>query len=85
MCICSLLCVKPRRIAAISIAKRVAEERSVKLGTEVGFSVRFEEETSSQTRLKYMTDGMLLREAQTDPSLKERQSQQPSKIYLTPK
>ena len=65
-----ILNVQPRRIAAISVAKRVCEERSVEIGTEVGYSVRFDDKTSSQTKLKYMTDGMLLREAQSDSSLK---------------
>jgi len=61
---------QPRRIAAISISRRVADERQVKVGEEVGYSVRFDENASKNTKLKYMTDGMLLREAQSDPSLK---------------
>ena len=44
----------------------------MKVGEEVGYSVRFDENASKNTKLKYMTDGMLLREAQSDPSLKER-------------
>lgn len=62
-------CTQPRRIAAISLATRVAKERTCELGSEVGYSVRFDDKTSPQTRIKYMTDGMLLREAQTDSSL----------------
>ena len=62
-------CTQPRRIAAISVAKRVAEEMSVSLGEEVGYCVRFDDRSSPRTKLKYMTDGMLLREALTDPDL----------------
>ena len=50
----------------MSVAKRVAEEMDVNLGEEVGYSIRFEDVTSPKTFLKYMTDGMLLREAQHD-------------------
>lgn len=60
---------QPRRVAAISIATRVAQEMSCHVGQTVGYSVRFEEEMSHSTRIKYMTDGMLLREAITDPLL----------------
>lgn len=52
---------QPRRIAAMSIAKRVAEESEVELGQRVGYAIRFDDCTSSSTRLKYMTDGFLLR------------------------
>ncbi len=51
------------------MAARVAEEMDCTLGQEVGYSIRFEDQTSDQTILKYMTDGMLLREAMTDPFL----------------
>ena len=60
---------QPRRVAAITVATRVAEERGSQLGSEVGFAVRFDECYSSETSLKYMTDGMLLREAISDPLL----------------
>nr|VDC61871.1 unnamed protein product [Brassica rapa] len=60
---------QPRRIAAVTIAKRVAEESDVELGQRVGYSIRFDDCTSSSTRLKYMTDGFLLREALLDPLL----------------
>ncbi|KAH0878518.1 hypothetical protein HID58_065912 [Brassica napus] len=60
---------QPRRIAAVTIAKRVAEESDVELGQRVGYSIRFDDCTSSYTRLKYMTDGFLLREALLDPLL----------------
>lgn len=67
---CGVIAVtQPRRVAAVSVAKRVAEERGCQLGSEVGYAVRFDECYSSDTRLKYMTDGMLLREAMSDPSL----------------
>ncbi|KAG2320448.1 hypothetical protein Bca4012_056511 [Brassica carinata] len=60
---------QPRRIAAVTVAKRVAEECDVQLGQRVGYSIRFDDTTSSSTRLKYMTDGFLLREALLDPLL----------------
>ena len=63
-------CTQPRRVAAISVAQRVAKEMNSKLGETVGYTVRFEDATSANTRLKYMTDGMLLREALLDPLLK---------------
>ncbi|GME32846.1 Helicase [Neofusicoccum parvum] len=62
-------CTQPRRVAAMSVAQRVADEMDVSLGEEVGYSIRFEDRTSSKTILKYMTDGMLLREAMNDHSL----------------
>lgn len=62
-------CTQPRRVAAMSVAKRVSDEMGVKLGAEVGYSIRFEDCTSDKTILKYMTDGMLLREFLTEPDL----------------
>ncbi|KAF2260815.1 putative Pre-mRNA-splicing factor ATP-dependent RNA helicase PRP43 [Lojkania enalia] len=62
-------CTQPRRVAAMSVAQRVAEEMDVELGEEVGYSIRFEDKTSPSTMLKYMTDGMLLREAMHDNNL----------------
>ena len=53
----------------MSVAQRVANEMDVKLGEEVGYSIRFEDVTSQRTILKYMTDGMLLREAMHDHDL----------------
>ena len=62
-------CTQPRRVAAISVAKRVSEEFGCRLGQEVGYSIRFEDCTSPETVVKYMTDGMLLRECLVDPDL----------------
>lgn len=62
-------CTQPRRVAAMSVARRVADEMDVNLGDEVGYSIRFEDVTSQKTILKYMTDGMLLREAMNDHDL----------------
>ncbi len=56
-------CTQPRRVAAMSVAKRVAEEMEVKLGGTVGYAIRFEDCTSKDTIIKYMTDGVLLRES----------------------
>jgi pre-mRNA-splicing factor ATP-dependent RNA helicase DHX15/PRP43 len=55
----------------MSVAQRVSEEMDVNLGEEVGYSIRFEDQTSKKTILKYMTDGMLLREAMMDHMLKK--------------
>ncbi|PHH53706.1 putative pre-mRNA-splicing factor ATP-dependent RNA helicase prp43 [Ceratocystis fimbriata CBS 114723] len=62
-------CTQPRRVAAMSVASRVADEMDVRLGEEVGYSIRFEDKTCQSTVLKYMTDGMLLREAMHDPDM----------------
>lgn len=62
-------CTQPRRVAAVSVATRVAEEMNVDVGNDVGYSIRFEDETSERTKIKYMTDGVLLRETITDPDL----------------
>ncbi|KAH8871253.1 Pre-mRNA-splicing factor ATP-dependent RNA helicase DHX15 [Schistosoma japonicum] len=65
----AVACTQPRRVAAMSVAQRVSEEMDVELGQEVGYSIRFEDCTSSRTVMKYMTDGMLLREGMSDPLL----------------
>jgi len=62
-------CTQPRRVAAMSVAKRVAEEFGCRLGQEVGYTIRFEDCTTSETTIKYMTDGMLLREALIDADM----------------
>ncbi|KAL7105566.1 hypothetical protein ACP275_07G052400 [Erythranthe tilingii] len=62
-------CTQPRRVAAMSVSARVSREMGVKLGHEVGYSIRFEDCTSEKTVIKYMTDGMLLREFLGEPDL----------------
>ncbi|KAJ4421665.1 DEAH-box RNA helicase prp16 [Neurospora sp. IMI 360204] len=62
-------CTQPRRVAAMSVAKRVAEEMEVKLGSTVGYAIRFEDCTSKDTVIKYMTDGVLLRESLNEADL----------------
>lgn len=62
-------CTQPRRVAAMSVAARVAQEMGRTLGNEVGYSIRFEDCTSERTVIKYMTDGMLLREFLSEPDL----------------
>jgi ATP-dependent helicase HrpA len=64
-------CTQPRRIAAASVARRVAEELRGELGGLVGYQVRFDDRTTRATRLKFMTDGILLAEAQGDPDLRK--------------
>ncbi|KAM9933810.1 hypothetical protein OXX80_006574 [Metschnikowia pulcherrima] len=65
-------CTQPRRVAAMSVAKRVSEEMGVKLGDDVGYTIRFEDKTShTKTRIKYMTEGILLREILEDPLLEQ--------------
>lgn len=61
-----IACTQPRRVAAMSVAQRVANELDVELGQEVGYSIRFENRTGPKTMLKYMTDGQLLRESMHD-------------------
>ncbi|KAI8922517.1 P-loop containing nucleoside triphosphate hydrolase protein [Powellomyces hirtus] len=63
-------CTQPRRVAATTVATRVADEMGVVLGQQVGYSIRFDDCTdSTTTRIKYMTDGMLFRETLLDPLL----------------
>ncbi|KAJ1345414.1 hypothetical protein BSLG_000927 [Batrachochytrium salamandrivorans] len=66
-------CTQPRRVAAMSVAKRVAEEVGCRLGQDVGYTIRFEDCTSPETKIKYMTDGMLLRECLIDDMLSKYQ------------
>lgn len=63
-------CTQPRRVAAMSISKRVAEEMNVTWGREVGCKMRFQDDTGPDTVLKFMTDGILLAEIQSDPLLR---------------
>lgn len=66
----TVACTQPRRVAATSIAARVSDEMDVELGAEVGYNIRFEDVSDrSTTVLKFLTDGMLLREAMSDPLL----------------
>ncbi|WUR02268.1 ATP-dependent RNA helicase [Vairimorpha necatrix] len=58
----NIVCTQPRRIAAISIAKKVAKDMNTKIGKLVGYAVRFDDCTSKKTKLKYVTDGILLKE-----------------------
>ncbi len=58
---------QPRRIAAVSVAWRIADELKVQIGDEVGYAIRFDDSTSNKTVIKIMTDGILLQEARTDP------------------
>lgn len=62
-------CTQPRRVAAMSVAKRVSEEMNSNLGEEVGYAIRFEDCTSEKTMIKYMTDGILLRESLRESDL----------------
>lgn len=65
-----IACTQPRRIAAVTVAERVASEMGVVLGQEVGYAVRFDEKWDPQrTRIKFCTDGLLLRETMLDPLL----------------
>ncbi len=63
-------CTQPRRVAAVSLAKRVAEEQRVELGGLVGVQVRFLDQLSEHTRIKFMTDGILLAETRSDRQLR---------------
>ncbi|MGB9004161.1 MAG: ATP-dependent RNA helicase HrpA [Candidatus Aminicenantales bacterium] len=64
-----IACTQPRRIAAVTIAHRIAEEMGERLGRSVGYKIRFQDETPRQAYIKIMTDGMLLAEAQSDRRL----------------
>lgn len=67
-----LAVTQPRRLAAVALAQRVAEEQHCKLGTKVGYSVRFDDRSSRQeTAIKFLTDGMLLREMLADHQLSQ--------------
>lgn len=65
----AVACTQPRRLAATSVAERVAAEMGSELGAAVGYAVRFDERCSAETKIKYMTDGMLVRETMYDPLL----------------
>ncbi|KAF4404815.1 hypothetical protein G4B88_006201 [Cannabis sativa] len=62
---------QPRRVAAVSVSRRVAQELGVRLGEEVGYAIRFEDRTCDRTFIKYLTDGVLLRESLANPELNQ--------------
>ncbi|KPI86042.1 putative pre-mRNA splicing factor [Leptomonas seymouri] len=64
-------CTQPRRLAAIGVARRVSDEMGCALGTTVGYSIHLDDSTSASTEVKFMTDGVLLRETVNDPSLEK--------------
>ena len=66
-----IACTQPRRVAALSISRRVSEELGVQWGREVGCKIRFNDQTTPATVIKFLTDGMLLAEVQGDPLLRE--------------
>ncbi len=66
-----IVVLQPRRVAARSVAARVAWERQVKLGAEVGYQIRFEDRTSLGTKICFVTEGILLRWLQDDPNLND--------------
>ena len=66
-----LVVLQPRRVAARTVAARVAWERKVQLGGEVGYQIRFDDQTSLGTRICYITEGILLRWLQDDPALRD--------------
>lgn len=67
---CSILCTQPRRLAAIAVAERVAEERTERIGDTVGYSIRLESKRSKRTRLLFCTTGVVLRYLESSPDLK---------------
>lgn len=67
--ICNIICTQPRKISAIGVAERVASERCESIGTTVGYAVRGETKVSKDTRLQFVTTGVLLRRLQSDPTL----------------
>ena len=73
------ICItQPRRVAAIAAARRVAQECGAQLGGDVGFAVRFEHACTSKTRIKFVTDGVLLREAVSNPQARHPGKTEPS-------
>jgi len=65
-----IIVLQPRRIAARMLASRIAQERGCRLGGEVGYQIRFERMESAQTRIKFVTEALLLRQMASDPELK---------------
>ncbi|KAK9109047.1 hypothetical protein Sjap_017107 [Stephania japonica] len=62
-------CTQPRRLAAVAVARRVAAEMDVAVGEEVGYKIRYQDDSGEKTVVKYLTDGALVREAMADPRL----------------
>ena len=62
---------QPRKVAATSLAHRVSQEQGRSVGDLVGYAVRFDEKSSQSTRIKYLTDGMIVRELMSDPLLQK--------------
>jgi len=62
---------QPRKVAATSLAHRVSQEQGTNIGDLVGYAVRFDEKSSQNTRIKYLTDGMIVRELMSDPLLQK--------------
>jgi ATP-dependent RNA helicase DHX57 len=67
--VCNIICTQPRKISAIGVAERVASERCEKIGNTVGYAIRGETKVSNETRLQFVTTGVLLRRLQSDPFL----------------
>ena len=70
VCKGQIVILQPRRLAARMLASRVARERRSRLGDEVGYQIRFDDCSSRNTRIKYVTEGILLRQMLTDPGIK---------------
>ena len=65
----NVIITQPRRMAAVSMAERVSKERGSTMGTDVGYTIRFDDKTSSKTKLRYITDGIFVRQCVADPYL----------------
>jgi HrpA-like RNA helicase len=68
---CRMIITQPRRLSAITVAERISAERDEKIGTTVGYNIRFESEVSNSTQVLFVTPGVLLRKLQSDPELNE--------------
>lgn len=75
-------CTQPRRVAAMSVAKRVSEELESPLGETCGYSIRFEDVTGPNTVIKYMTDGVLLRETLREEDLDQYRLLKPTTLSM---
>lgn len=68
---CRMIVTQPRRLSAVTVAERVSAEREEKIGTTVGYNIRFESESSRSTQVLFVTPGVLLRKLHHDPLLRE--------------